>query len=213
MATNKAININTICDDIDNCIESFLDELGIDRDYKSITSIKHSTVNYMLSYIYKHLFKPNKTMINNQKSIIDYNDVDLLQVLADKFIDICQRFNKSLGLMSFSYMIGVSYSTIALWLQNDEKSNPARLRVLKSVQESHKAQHIALLNESPVGALAVANNDTETGLEWSTKQALTAQNNAVFLIPSERLNRLQIADSKPDRLPAEVIQERKETQG
>ena len=98
--------------------------------------------------------------------------------------------------MSFGYMIGADFTTLARWL-NDEKSNPTRYKALKILQEGHKSQHIALLNESPVGALAVANNDTETGLEWATKQAVTAGQQAVFLIPSERLNRLQIASSEP----------------
>lgn len=104
--------------------------------------------------------------------------------------------------MSFGYMIGVNYNTLTRWV-SDEKSNSKRYCVIKSIQEGHKAQHIALLNESPVGALAVANNDTETGLEWSTKQAITTQQGAVFLIPSERLNRLSIT-AGPD--PAPVVQ-------
>ena len=200
--SNKYININTVCTDIDKCIDKFLDENGIEKDYKSIISIKHSTVNYMFNYIYQSLFKPDQTLCNNQKSLIDYDNIDLLQVLADKFITICQRFNKSLGLMSFCYMTGINYSTITVWLNNDEKSNPKRLAVLKSIQEGHKAQHIALLNESPVGALAVANNDVETGLQWSQNQALTAAQNAVFLIPSERLKRLEIGQKAPEAITA-----------
>lgn len=195
------ININTISQQIDACIDQFLDDNGIERDYKSLVSIKHSTVNYMFSYIYKSLFKPNKPLWNNQKSLVDYDNIDLLQVLADKFIEICQRFNKSLGLMSFSYMIGVNYSTLYNWLQNDEKLNPKRLEVLKSIQEGHKAQHIAILNESPVGALAVANNDIETGLQWATNHAIASGQQAVFLIPSERLNRLGVGASAPVALP------------
>ena len=103
--------------------------------------------------------------------------------------------------MSFSYMVGINYATLALWLQNDEKSNPARFGVLKSIQESHKAQHIALLNESPVGALAVANNDVETGLQWSQNQAITAAANAVYLIPSERLKRLNLTAAEGSEVP------------
>lgn len=194
------ININTISQQIDDCIDQFLNDNGIERDYKSLVSIKHSTVNYMFSYIYKSLFKPNKPLWNNQKSLVDYDNIELLQVLADKFIEICQRFNKSLGIMSFGYMIGANYNTLARWV-NDEKSNPSRSSVIKSIQESHKAQHIALLNESPVGALAVANNDVETGLEWATKQAVANGSSAVFLIPSERLNRLGVAASAPVALP------------
>lgn len=185
------INIDTIEQQIDECINDFLNENGIDRDYKSITSIKHSTINYMMSYIYKRLFKPNKTLCNNQKSYVDYNNIELLQVLANKFINICQRFNKSQGLMSFSYMIGCDYHTLTKWL-NEKESNPKRYAVLKTIQESHKEQQISLLNDSPVGAMAVANNDTETGLEWSKQQALQIASNAVFLLPSERSDRLRL---------------------
>lgn len=191
------ININTVSQDIDNCIDKFLDRNGIDKDYKSLTSIKHSTVNYMLSSIYQELFKPNTTLINNQKSLIDYDNIELMQLLADKFIEICQRFNKSLGLMSFSYLIGCSYSTLDNWLNADcsTELNSKRLEVLKSIQVRHKAQHISLLNDTPVGALAVANNDHETGLEWSKNQMqVTAQ--SVYFLPSERVDRMRLA--KPE---------------
>lgn len=195
MAKMNYININTVCDDIDNVINDVLTELNIDAyDYKAITSIKHSTVNYMFSTVYKRLFKPDHNLPNNQKSLVDYNDIELLQVLADKFIDICQRFNKSLGLMSFAYMIGCSYSTLDNWLHaaDSDELNRARLEVLKSIQVSHKAQHIALLNESPVGALAVANNDHETGLEWSKNNLQQLAGNTVYLIPSERSEKLAL---------------------
>ena len=92
-------------------------------------------------------------------------------------------------------MTGIDITTLLRWA-GDEKSNPARYQIINNIKDCHKAAQISLLNDSPVGALAVANNDTETGLEWSTKQAITAANNAVFLIPSERLQRLSITDTK-----------------
>lgn len=191
---DKYINIDTVCNDIDDCIDCFLDELGIEKDYKSLMSLKHSTVVYMMSYINKKLFKADRTLCNNQNSYIDYNNIELLQVLADKFLDICQMFNKSLGLMAFSYFIGCSYTTLNNWLNDDRggELNLKRLNVLKSIQEGHKQQQINLLNDTPVGAMAVANNDTETGLEWSKQQALQIASNAVFLLPSERSDRLRL---------------------
>jgi hypothetical protein len=145
----------------------------------------------MFSYIYERLFKPDHNLPNNQKSLIDYNDVELLQVLADKFNSICQRFNKSLGVMSFCYMVGVRYDTVYSWLHNPE-SNPERIKVIKSIQENHKVQQIALLNDTPVGAMAVANNDVETGLNWSANQVQQITNNTVYYLPSERSNKLQL---------------------
>ena len=188
---DKYININTVCNDIDLCIDNFLNDLNIDRDYKSITSIKHQTINFLFRYIYQTLFKTDKTLCNNQNSLVDYNNIELLKVLADKFIDICLYFNKSFGLMSFCYMIGCDYSTVYRWLQ-DRESNPDRCKILENIQETHKAAQIALLNDSPVGALAVANNDKETGLNWSANQAATITNNTVYYLPSERAGRLKL---------------------
>ena len=74
--------------------------------------------------------------------------------------------------------------------------NPKRFEVLKNIQESHKAQQIALLNDSPVGSMAVANNDTETGLEWQQKQQQAISQNTVYILPSERIERMKL-----DKLP------------
>lgn len=190
---DKYINIDTISQDIDNCIIEYCDKYGINlNDYNMRVNIKHNEVNNMLRYVYKCLFKPNITLPNNQKSYVDYENIDLLQVLADKFIDICMMFNKSLGLMSFALLVGCDYATIYLWMQDNGKSNPLRFKLLKNIQENHKNQHIALLNDTPVGALAVANNDIETGLEWSKQQAIQSASNTVYLIPSERLDKLKL---------------------
>lgn len=192
---DKYINVNTIEQNINDCVDMFLDELQIERDYKSITSIKHSTFSYMMSYIYEHLFKPSETLCNNQKSYIDYNNTEQLQVLADVYIKLCQRFNKSQGLMTFSYLLGCSHETLRQWVVNGE-SNPKRLAILKYIQESHKQQQVNLLNDTPVGALAVANNDSETGLEWGKQQAAQIAQNAVYILPSERVERLKL--DKPE---------------
>lgn len=195
--TKQAINlidINTVSQDIDNCVIQFFNRYNVDiNDLQAIRSIPHNTINLLFKYIYNELFKPDKTLINNQKSKVDYDNIELLQVLADKFIDICLMFNKSLGLMSFCFMVGCDYSTVYLWLQ-DEKSNPLRFNVLKSIQECHKMAQVSLLNDSPVGALAVANNDKETGLNWSANQAAQITNNTVYLLPSERVDRFRLED-------------------
>ena len=167
------------------------DEQGVRVVGKSITKISHNEINYAFRQVYNNIFKPSRTMINNQRSLIDYNDTELLQVLSDLFIDLCARFNKSLGLMSFNYMTGIDLDSLIRW-GNDRESNPTRYGIIQKLRECHKAAQVALLNDSPVGALAVANNDNETGLNWSRQQALEQANNAVFLIPSERVNRLNL---------------------
>ena len=98
--------------------------------------------------------------------------------------------------MAFASMVGVDYKSIYTWMNETDpaKLNPERLRVLKNIQEHHKAEQINLLNQSPVGALAVANNDKETGLEWAKQQAPQIAAQTVYLIPSERAGRLGLED-------------------
>lgn len=189
---DNAININTISSQIDNCVIRFFDNFNIDiNDMASIKTIPHNTLSLCMRFIYQELFKPDHNMVNNQKSLIDYNDNVMLELLANKFLELCLRFNKSLGLMSFGFMIGCDYSTLMRWL-SDRESNPVRYDILKSIQEGHKAVHIGLLNDTPVGLLATANNDTETGLNWSANQAQQITNNTVYYLPSERTDKLHL---------------------
>lgn len=192
------INVATVYDDIMNTFDAAMLELGfnsrgIDNTIQNKPRlISHNQVNYCLRQVANKLFKPDHNLYNNQKSKIDYDNIDLLQEITRAFIDICNKFNKSLGLKSFSWLCNIDYSTLYLWLQRDEELNPARFNLLKSIQESHKAMHIGLLNESPVGAMAVANNDVETGLKWSANQVQQITNNTVYYLPSERTDKLQL---------------------
>lgn len=192
------INVSTVYDDVMTAFNAAMyslgfNENGIDNSNdKKPRYITHNQVNYCLRQVGYKLFKTDKPLYNNQKSKIDYDNIELLKELARVFIDICNRFNKSLGLMSFSWLCNIDYSTIYLWLQRDQESNPKRFEILKNLQENHKAIHIGLLNESPVGAMAAANNDTETGLKWAANQAQQITNNTVYYLPSERTDKLNL---------------------
>ena len=189
---DNAININTIEQQIDNIVIEFFDNSGIDiNDYTQCMKVPHNILTRCMLSIYNNLFKPSHGMINNQRSLIDYNDIELLTVIANKFIDLSLRFNKSLGLMQFSIMSGIHRATLAEWRDNAE-SNPLRSDVVKNICECHKMEQINLLNDTPVGALSVANNDSETGLEWSKQQAQQIAQNAIYILPSERMNRLKL---------------------
>ena len=182
--------------DIDNVIDNILvNEFHFDlTNYKDLTNIKHSTFNYLMSNIYNSIFNPlHNNLINNQKSLLDYNDIILFEFLVNKFIKLCQRFNKSVGLYGFGYMVGADFATLSGWLSDEgQKLNPQRFNALRKIQEDHKAQHISLLNDSGLGLIAVANNDSETGLNWAEKQQQATTTKEVYFLPSERIERLRI---------------------
>ena len=188
------INPECINDQVIERVKYYLHSMGYDetnpKDRKTLT---HNELNYIFKMVYADLFKPEKPLYNNQKSLLNYDDINTIKALADTFVNICSLLNKSLGLMSFSYLIGVSYTTLINWMKA-EKSNPERFRIVKYIQEAHKLAQIGLLNDTPVGALAVANNDKETGLNWSANQAAQITNNTVYLLPSERVDRFRLED-------------------
>lgn len=192
----KYININTISQDIDNCVIEFMNKYSIDiYDIQQCKSIPHNIITLCMINVYNTLFKPDTTLCNNQNSLIDYNNNEMLFIIANKFIELSLMFNKSLGLMQFSLFTGIHRETLAGWA-NDRESNPIRSDIINNIRECHKMEQISLLNDTPVGALAVANNDIETGLEWSKNQAAQITQNTVYLLPSERVDRMKLP--KPD---------------
>lgn len=187
----KYININTISQDIDNCVIEFMNKYSIDiYDLQQCKSIPHNIITLCMINVYNTLFKPDTTLCNNQNSLIDYNNNEMLFIIANKFIELSLMFNKSLGIMQFSLFTGIHRETLAGWA-NDRELNPIRSDIINNIRECHKMEQISILNDTPVGALAVANNDHETGLEWGkNQQVITTQN--VYYLPSERSERLKL---------------------
>lgn len=190
----NAINTDTIQEQVEKLIEQYCRKYNIDLyDYNKRSNIKHNEVNNILRYCYNSLFKPSHNLPNNQKSLLNYNDVEQLQKIADIFLNICMMFNKSLGLFSFSIFTGIDKSTFTIWMSDEGRlSNPQRFDLLQNIKDYNKGALINNLKDTPVGALAVANNDVETGLEWSKQQAQQIAQNQVFILPSERLERLKL---------------------
>ena len=166
-------------------------------------NIKHNEVNNMLLFCYDKLFKPDRGLMNNQKSLIDYDDMEQLKAVIDSFLHVCMFFNKALGLFSFCLFSGIDDNTVIRWSSEEGKmSNPIRWELIKTVKEYNKGALISNLKDTPVGALAVANNDVETGLEWSKNQQVQVTANQVFYLPSERTDKLKL--DRPKAEPLEI---------
>ena len=74
-----------------------------------------------------------------------------------------------------------------------DESNPRRCDNLRKIANYNRDAVIHNLKESNIGLIAVANNDKETGLEWSKNNAPKVEKQNVFFIPSERVDRLKIS--------------------
>ena len=192
----QTIDKNKICDQIDNCIIDFFSIRNIDiYNINDIKSIPHNLITLCLRHIYNNLFSSNDPNIkyNQQKNIINYDDIELLYILSNKFIDISLAFNKSLGIYHFAIMLGADYETMNFWISDEgRRLNPARAHIIENVKNNNKTGHINLLNDSTVGLIAVANNDPVTGLEWTKNNAAAVEKSTVYFLPSERLERLKL---------------------
>ena len=199
MPSNK-IDLSRIDNDIEQYIIDYCIKYNIDlNDYRFLTTLRHSTINHLLTSIHNDLLsdKDYKPYLHNTN--INYDSIEELTYFANKFIELCQRFNKSLGLYSFGCLISAAPPTLAEWLTEEgQKANPARAELLHMIQEKHKGQHVSLMNDTGLGLLAVANNDHETGLKWADNQRQAVERQAVYFLPSERLERLKIEPIKED---------------
>ena len=185
------INPETIQSQVDNIINQYCDKYGIDLyNYNQRVNIKHTEVNNILRYCYNSLFKPDKNLYNNQASLIDYDNIEQLSSVVDVFLNVCSLFNKALGLFSFGIFTGIAHSTLMVWVNTDDELNPRRSLLLK-IKDFNASMLVDHLKDSgPVGVVAVANNDTETGLNWSANQVQQITNNTVYYLPSERTDKL-----------------------
>ena len=78
------IQVDKVHDQIIDCVNNNLVLMGYDlNDPKSRKSILHNDLNYCLKLTYNELFKPDKPLFNNQASLIDYDNNELLRVIAD----------------------------------------------------------------------------------------------------------------------------------
>ena len=93
---------------IENRIEEIIDNYSIKYNC-NVQNIKQLQWNDVLLHIYKSLFS-----YNNER-IVNYNDIDFLNYIADIYISICFRYSKSTSLYGYSIYSGITYSIIKNW--------------------------------------------------------------------------------------------------
>ena len=185
---------------IDNLIIDYSIKNNMDiNDYSFRVNIKHLEVMNICRYINNKLFSDIRYYATENYSLIDYDDIELFVFLCNKFLNICNYFNKSLGLETFGVFIGVSNEKLWGWMNGDEteqeKPNPTRSKALRKIYRYNQDALVSNLKNTTLGMVAVANNDKATGLEWTKNQAQQVTKNTVYLLPSERLERLRLSDT------------------
>ena len=172
---NEIDKLEYYCNRIDDCITEFCDEYGI-QDLESSTQNKW---NACIKYIYNHVFKPiDKSLLRDSKcnSVIDYNDIDLLNGLLEHYIYLCNLYSKAVNIVSFCTMIGISRTAIYDWNNGRTKElNSAFGNIYKTLDKAREESLSDLLisgKKQPIGLLAVLNHEKGWNLPGSSREVV-----------------------------------------
>lgn len=158
-------------------------------DIEGLQKIRHNAFETVLIMIYENLFKPDGRPDGNIYTLLPYdynnNNIYILNTLIRVYIKLCSICGKSTGIMGFSSFTGYSHNVLYRW--RDDTLNPAKQEIIQKIFKNNQHILVNRLQDTPIGSVAVANNDEETGLKWSANNQQNITKNTVFVLPGERV--------------------------
>lgn len=181
----KTVDLEHLEENINGTFLAFLRKGGVNIDnLEELTKVKHSTFEAALRFVFKSLFKPEHTQLNNMLSLLPYDDLTVLDRLIDIYNDLCMMCDKTNGVQGFSAMTGYGYRTLNKWLVDE--TNPERMQITKRLAETRKHLFRNSLSDDRMGRIVLANNDKELGLEYERRRTPEISKTAVFILPGEQ---------------------------
>lgn len=165
----------------ENAIEMYFHEYfenrGISIDGTGYKAIDNSLFEAAFRYVYKKLFKPDKTTVryNNKNTKIDLKDIDELNIIADAYIDIIKDYAIIPYDKFFLELTGIHKDTFNSWSRCEYSHGGLSILysdLVKKIQCLPKEQTINRMTGTPVNLLALANNEPEFRMEYNSKRQL-----------------------------------------
>lgn len=186
--TNESI-LETFENDIDLYLHQFQEEQNID----DLRSVPQSVWNACLTYIQRHVFN-NKDLLKQSNNIYNNNNImdsnynmynyDLLYVILEYYIYLCNMYNKEISSMGFSKLVGITNEIISMWGNESNKSKLSSkgfeiYKRLNQEREESLSNKLADGKQNPVGVLAILNrhyawNMPGVSREQASKQQIGA---------------------------------------
>jgi len=145
-------------------IDDAIDEFCLRYNIESLSKAPQNTFSACLRFVYRAVFKPNKTLQGNRKSVLDYEkDIDLIFQIMEYYLYICELYDKAVSPYEFGNLIGLSGERLMNWKNSyslDNELTKKRSTIIKRLY-SQREQSLAnkLLNGgNQVGALATLNH-------------------------------------------------------
>ena len=144
---NESYYLNACIDIIDREIQ----DRGIDP-----SKLSSNYFIYLLRQCYKSLFKPNKSLINNEQCIVPYNTTNIRKLIR-VYSELVSKYQTLPSVYAFVTLTGISEETI------DEYVTTGR----SDIQKLRKSAVQNKLYDTTIGVIALANNDIDTGLLYT----------------------------------------------
>lgn len=186
----KRINFDSLEQDVIGAFRETLEKFGYNPDnVEELQKIRHNAFETVLILIYERLFKPDRPTRLNVDTLLPYdyteNNIYILNTLVSLYNKLCSICGKSNGVGGFCSFTGYSYYTIKAW--KDDTLNPEKACLIQKIYKQNQHVLTNRLQDTPLGSVAVANNDEETGLKWSANNQQNITKNTVFVLPGERV--------------------------
>lgn len=165
----------------ENSIEQYFHEYfenrGISLEGTSYKSVDNSLYEAAFRYVFKKLFKPDKTTVryNNRKTKIDLRNIDELNLIADAYIDIIKDYAIIPYDKFFLELTGIHQDTWNSWKREEYSHGGLSHLYSELVQKIKclsKEQGFNRLVDDKTGLMQVANNDPWLGMEYNNKRQL-----------------------------------------
>lgn len=125
--------------EIHRALAEYIEQERAEDDSFNMRKASQSTWNAALMYIYKHVFKGTDILYNpknkfshsissskSKDHIIHTNhnsyNLEIVNTIADIYIELCMQFSKECSIMGLSYLTGISNQTIEQWGLNSPSS-------------------------------------------------------------------------------------------
>jgi hypothetical protein len=181
----KSVNLDTLEEDINGVFLDFLRRGGVDVDnLEAMAKVKHNTFDRALQAVYDTLFKPDKCLENNQKSLLPYNDNTVLNNIINIYIKLCNSTDNDSTIRGFCCLTGYDDNSVYSWI--GDELNPERRDIVKRIQKSRVDMIENKLSDHPIGATALANNSASLGMMWARNNQPVLAQKAVYILPAEQ---------------------------
>lgn len=165
----------------DDYIDQLIDQFKIDYNFNNILDIPQNTFTALLKYIYIHTFKiDNSFLLNDKHNSYDYN-IDHVYLILEKYIYLCNMYNKIPSVIGFTSLTGINNDTIYEWYKKPSIKHNDVFKIIKQLRLDSLTGKLADGKQNPVGTIAILNNE----FNWSTSNSSTEQTKRAALTAAE----------------------------